>query len=41
MPQTVGDLAALSQCLQNLITNAVKYGGTNRWLGVSARVVAE
>jgi signal transduction histidine kinase len=36
MPQTVGDLAALSQCLQNLITNAVKYGGTNRWLGVRA-----
>ncbi len=39
MPQTVGDLAALSQCLQNLITNAVKYGGTNRWLGVRARAV--
>jgi signal transduction histidine kinase len=41
MPQTVGDLAALSQCLQNLITNAVKYGGTNRWLGVRARAVPE
>jgi signal transduction histidine kinase len=40
MPQTVGDLAALSQCLQNLITNAVKYGGANRWLGVRALAVA-
>ncbi len=40
LPQTVGDLAALSQCLQNLITNAVKYGGANRWLGVRALSVA-
>jgi signal transduction histidine kinase len=39
MPPTVGDLTALSQCLQNLITNAVKYGGPNRWLGVRARSV--
>jgi signal transduction histidine kinase len=28
---------ALSQCLQNLITNAVKYSGEERWLGVRAR----
>jgi signal transduction histidine kinase len=41
MPQIVGDLAALSQCLQNLITNAVKYGGANRWLGVRARAVPD
>ena len=26
-PQVAGDLGALSQCVQNLITNAVKYGG--------------
>lgn len=39
LPRTRGDLAALSHCLQNLITNAVKYGGTNRWLGVRARAV--
>src|SRR5215472_12126956 len=28
LPQVVGDFSALSQCLQNLIGNAVKYGGT-------------
>ena len=39
MPRIVGDPAALSQCLQNLITNAVKYGGASRWLGVKARAV--
>ncbi len=26
LPQVVGDASALSQCLQNLITNALKYG---------------
>lgn len=40
LPQVAGDLAALSQCLQNLITNAVKYGGERRWIGVQARTVA-
>jgi signal transduction histidine kinase len=39
LPPVVGDPAALSQCLQNLITNAVKYGGASRWLGVKARAV--
>ena len=29
------------QSLQNLITNAVKYGGEKRWLGISARAVRE
>jgi Signal transduction histidine kinase len=27
---------ALSQCLQNLITNALKYGDQNRWIGIRA-----
>ncbi len=36
LPWVMGDLAALSQCLQNLITNAVKYGGQDRWIGVRA-----
>ncbi len=31
------DFGALSQCLQNLITNAIKYGGDHRWVGVEAR----
>jgi len=32
LPNVMGDLPALSQCLQNLITNAVKYSGKNRWI---------
>jgi signal transduction histidine kinase len=38
MPQVLGDLPALSQCLQNLITNALKYGSEQRWMGLQARV---
>jgi signal transduction histidine kinase len=34
MPAVRADLNALVQCLQNLITNAVKYGGESRWLGI-------
>jgi signal transduction histidine kinase len=37
LPRVIGDLGALSQCLQNLITNAVKYGGDARWIGILAR----
>jgi signal transduction histidine kinase len=33
------DFKALSQCLQNLIANAVKYGGDQRWIGISATAV--
>jgi signal transduction histidine kinase len=36
LPYVMGDLSALSQCLQNLISNAVKYSGKNRWIGISA-----
>ncbi len=36
LPPISGDLVALSQCLQNLITNGVKYGGESRWIGVRA-----
>jgi signal transduction histidine kinase len=36
LPPVEGDLSLLSQCLQNLITNAVKYSGQNRWVGISA-----
>lgn len=36
LPPVAADFAALSQCLQNLITNAIKYGGDGRWLGVRA-----
>ena len=32
----VGDAAALRSALQNLISNAIKYGGEARWVRVSA-----
>ncbi|MBZ5661179.1 MAG: HAMP domain-containing histidine kinase [Acidobacteriia bacterium] len=38
LPQILGDLSALSQCLQNLITNALKYGSEQRWIGIQARL---
>lgn len=37
LPPVMGDLPALSHCLQNLITNAVKYGGDARWMRISAK----
>jgi signal transduction histidine kinase len=36
LPSVVGDLSALSHCLQNLIINAVKYSNRDRWIGISA-----
>ncbi|HWF37830.1 MAG TPA: HAMP domain-containing sensor histidine kinase [Candidatus Acidoferrales bacterium] len=36
LPPVMGDLSALSQCLQNLITNALKYSTEHRWIGVRA-----
>lgn len=41
LPLVNGDFAALSQCLQNLITNALKYGGDGRWIGIRAYVAGE
>jgi signal transduction histidine kinase len=39
LPPVAGDISLLSQCLQNLIANAVKYGGQDRWVGISADLV--
>jgi signal transduction histidine kinase len=36
LPCVLGDLSALCMCLQNFIANAVKYGGEDRWIGLSA-----
>jgi signal transduction histidine kinase len=36
LPNVMGDLSALTQCLQNLVVNAVKYSGRNCWIGISA-----
>jgi signal transduction histidine kinase len=33
-PRVVGDAAALRSAIQNLIANAVKYGGNDRWVGI-------
>ena len=38
LPPVSGDFSALVRCVQNLISNAVKYGGESRWVGVSARL---
>jgi signal transduction histidine kinase len=37
LPLVMADANALRQCLQNLVSNAVKYGGDSRWLGIRAR----
>jgi signal transduction histidine kinase len=36
LPPVVGDSAALRSAIQNLIANALKYGGTDRWVGLRA-----
>ena len=36
LPHVVGDVGGISQCLQNLIGNAVKYGGDDRKITVRA-----
>lgn len=38
LPLVAGDAAALRSAVQNLIANAIKYGGRDRWVGVSARL---
>jgi len=39
LPPIMGDATGLAQCLENLLTNAVKYAGTERWIGVRAYTV--
>jgi signal transduction histidine kinase len=37
LPPVQADSAALNHCLENLILNALKYGGDERWVRVRAR----
>jgi signal transduction histidine kinase len=37
LPHVLGDLSAVCACLLNMIGNALKYGGEERWIGLSAR----
>lgn len=36
LPAVLSDPVGLSQCLQNLITNALKYSGDRKWVGIRA-----
>ncbi len=36
LPAVCGDVAALRRVFQNLIDNAIKYGGDTRWVGIDA-----
>ena len=37
LPPVFGDEAALRRVFQNLVGNAIKYGASGRWIGVTAR----
>ncbi|PYQ41619.1 MAG: hypothetical protein DMG99_10865 [Acidobacteria bacterium] len=37
LPAVMGDLSGIVACLQNFVTNATKYGGQDRWVGLSAK----
>ncbi len=41
LPNVIGDAAALRSVVQNLVANAVKYGGADRWVGVKAEEIRD
>jgi signal transduction histidine kinase len=41
LPAVLGDAPALRSAVQNLVANAVKYGGRDRWVGIRAHHVRE
>jgi signal transduction histidine kinase len=38
LPEVLGDLVRITQCLDNLIGNAVKYGGEQKWISLNINV---
>lgn len=41
LPAVMGDRIAVSQCLENLVTNALKYGQEKRWIRLRAALAPE
>ena len=41
LPPVAADAAALSRAVQNLLNNAMKYGGEPRWIRVTAKAAAD
>jgi len=41
LPHVMADFGALGRSLQNLLSNALKYGGESRWVRLSARACGE
>jgi signal transduction histidine kinase len=41
LPPVIGDATALRSAVQNLVANAIKYGGKDRWVGIRAQAVRE
>lgn len=39
LPTVLGDSQALARAVQNLLANAMKYGGESRWIGLRAEAV--
>ena len=39
LPAMMADSSALARVLQNLLNNAMKYGGENRWIGIKADLI--
>jgi signal transduction histidine kinase len=40
LPPVLGDMAGVCACMQNLISNAIKYGGQDHWIGITASLHA-